>query len=266
MATEFPQAYLNTLDGILATESFTSAYQVQGAEFVNAKTVNVPELVLGELSDYTGKFGNDHTTELKYTAYTLDKDREYSFTVDAVEDADEANLRVANGLAEAQRVLVIPEMDTYFFGKAAAAAKTKGKTALTKENIKDEVRNARTQFVAAGLGQSADLFISSTALALLEDATDRQWSNEDAVTRMIGKYDIFTIYEVPDAMLAQDFIAISGGQGTIKNVIKRAVTKVTAPEVNQISDGYLCQARWVYGTVALKNKAAGIYVNKGAGA
>ena len=49
---------------------------------------------------------------------------------------------------------------------------------------------------------------------------------------------------------------------TIKTVIKRAVTRVFAPEVNQVSDGYLCQGRWVYGNVALKNKTAGIYASK----
>lgn len=263
MATEFPVEYLNTLDKILCTESYTSAYQVQGAEFIGAKTVNVPELTLSDsLSDYTGKFANGSKAEIHYTPYSLEKDREYSFTVDAVEDMNENHLRVANGLAEVQRTLVIPELDTYFFAKAAAAAKTKATATLTAANIKAELRKVRTAFVSAGIANSADLFMSSTALALLEDATDRGWANEGELHTMIGRYDIFNIYEVPDAMLAQDFIAIAGGQQTIKTVIKRAVTRVFAPEVNQVSDGYLCQGRWVYGNVALKNKTAGIYASK----
>lgn len=265
MDTQFPQEYLTTLDKILAAETYTARYQVQGAEFTSIKTVNIPELVIGDsLADYAGSFGNDDKAEIAYTAYTLEKDREYSFTVDAVDDIDEQHLRVANGAAEVQRRLLIPEMDGYFFKKAAAAAKTSGKTQLTVENIKDELRNARTQFVANGIGLSADMFISSTALALLEKATDRQWSSESDIHTTVGRYDIFNVYEVPDTMLAQDFIAIAGGQQTIKNIVKRAVTRVFSPEQNQTSDGWLCQMRWVYGNIAYKNQKAGIYANKGA--
>lgn len=265
MATQFPEEYLTTLDKILAAETYTAKYQAQGAEFTSVKTVKIPELVIGDaLADYSGSFGNDDKAEIAYETYTLEKDREYSFTVDAVEDIDEQHLRVANGAAEVQRRLLIPEMDGYFFTKAAAAAKTAGKTKLTAANVKEELRKARTQFVANGIGTSADLFISSTALALLEDATDRQWSNEGDIHTTIGRYDIFDVYEVPDTVLAQDFIAIAGGQQTIKNIVKRAVTRVFTPEQNQVSDGWLCQMRWVYGNIAYKNQKAGIYANKGA--
>lgn len=266
MATEFPQEYLNTLDKILATETFTSPYQVQGAEFTGTKTVQIPELTIGDgLGDYEGAFGNDDLAEIHYTSYTLTNDKEYSFSVDAVEDIDEQHLRIANGAAEVQRLLAIPARDGNFFTKVAAGAGTKTTVALTNANIKDELRKVRSKFVSIG-AMSADLYISSTALAALEDATERQWSNEGDIHTAIGRYDIFTIYEVPDDLLKCDFIAIAGGTNTAKSIMKRAVTRVFSPEQNQVSDGWLVQMRWVFDTIVYKNKKAAIYTNKAAAA
>ena len=274
MATEFPQKYLNTLDKILAAETFTAAYQVAGAEFVNAKTVNIPEIVLGEsLHDYDGTFAGTDKAEVKYETYTLAQDKAYSFTVDAVEDMDEQHLRVANGAAEVQRRLAIPAMDTNFFAKAAAGAGTKktytlgvtdgGSEEAPVKGIKTALREVRSKFVAVGC-MDADLFISSTALAMLEDATERQWASEDGIYTMIGKYDIFNIYEVPDALLACDFIAIAGGQNTVKQVVKRAKTQVIGENENQNSDGVKVNMRWVFDTIVYKKQAGAIFTNKGA--
>lgn len=271
MATQFPQEYLNTLDSILTAETFTAAYQETGAEFVSAKTVNIPTMSIGtSLGNYNGAFGNDDKAEIAYEAYTLSNDKEYSFSVDAVDDIDENHLRVANGAAEVQRQLTIPAMDSNFFAKVLAGAGTKKTDTLAvadgsgKVGIKTALRAVRSKFVEIGQ-MNADLFISSTALSLLEEATDRQWASEGDIHTMIGRYDIFNIYEVPDALLGCDFLAIAGGKNTVKTVIKRAVTRVFAPEQNQTSDGWLCQMRWVYDTIVRKPKKAAIYSNKAAG-
>lgn len=45
MATEFPEEYPKALDKVIELSSFTTKYQVKGAEFANAKTVKIPEPV-----------------------------------------------------------------------------------------------------------------------------------------------------------------------------------------------------------------------------
>lgn len=266
MATEFPAEYLQVLDDVITQESFTSRYQVDGAEFVNAKTVKVPTIEFDSKgTEAYSRFSTTGTAELKYTAYELDCDREKNFYIDAIEDADEMHLRVTNIVGEFEKQFLVPELDTYFFRKAAAAAKTKATTALSAANIKGELRNARTQMVQNGFG-TADLFITADAIGFLEDAIDRGFSGEGTITDMVGKYNIFDVYLVPDERLdGNDFVVIGGGQGTVKNVIKRAANYLFAPGQHTSGDGYLFQNRWVYGNVALKNKVGGIYANKAIG-
>lgn len=267
MATEFPVSYLNALDELYAQESFANAFAVADAQFVTAKTVKVPTMNFGTANPGSrayNRFANEDVVELKYETYELDSDREKTFYVDAVESQNEANLRIANALGEWTRTQYVPELDAYFFGKAAAAAKTKATAAISKTTIKDELRKARTQMKQAGIAR-ANLYMTSAALSALEDAIDRQFAGEGNINDMVGSYNIFDVYEVDDTRLAgNDFIVIGGGQNTIKLVNARAANYMFAPGQHTKGDGYLMQNRWVYGTVALKNKQAGIYVNKAA--
>jgi len=264
MTTEFPKKYLNVLDTIYEQESFAAKYQVDGAEFVGAKTVMVPELVIEDGTAAYNRFDSEDGAELHYTAYTLDQDREKQFYIDAIEDEDEAHLRQANVAKEFYRTKFIPEVDVNFFSKVKASAKTVATANLTSSNIKKELRKVRKQMKNAGISR-ADLYMTSDALGCLEDATNRQWSNEGEINDMVGKYDIFDIYEVPEArMPGSDFAAIgqnAKADNAIRHIMKRAVSYIFAPGQHTKGDGWLSQFRWVYGDVAWKNKNAALYVN-----
>lgn len=263
MATEFPVEYLTALDELVEQESFTTRYQVNGAEFTSKKTVMIPELVIADgLVEYD-RFKTENTAEIKYTAYELEKDMQTAFYIDAVEDIDEQHLRLLNVAREFERTKLVPSIDQYFFGKVKANAKTDAKTNLTAANIKEELRKARMQMVQNGF-TSADLYLSVDALSCLEDAIDRQFAGEGVITDVVGHYDMFNLFMAPDDRLAVDFAVIGGGTDTIKHIWKRQVAKTFSPEVNQSGDGTTLQFRWVYGTLCRKNKVGGIYVNKGA--
>ena len=263
MATEFPVEYLTALDELVEQESFTNRYQVQGAEFTSKKTVMIPELVIADgLVDYD-RFKTENTAEIKYTSYELEKDMQTAFYIDAVEDIDEQHLRLLNVAREFERTKLVPSIDQYFFNKAKASAKTDAKNNLTAANIKEELRKARMQMVQNGF-TSADLYLSVDALSCLEDAIDRQFAGEGVITDVVGHYDMFDLFMVPDDRLGVDFAVIGGGTDTIKHIWKRQVAKIFGPEVNQSGDGTTLQFRWVYGTLCRKNKTGGIYVNKGA--
>lgn len=262
-STEFPVEYAQVLDEVVEQESFTNRYNVQGAEFVNARTVKVPEIVIENGTTEYDRFQTKNNASIVYTPYELDMDRETAFYIDALDVQDQPLLDLVKVGSEFERVKFVPEVDKYFFNKAKAAAKTKGTTNITAANIKGELRKVRTQLKQNGYN-SASLYLTSDCLACLEDAMDREYSTEGTITDTVGRYNIFDLYEVPDDRLGNDFIAIADGDDRlIRNVIKRAVSNLFVPGVLQNGDGYELQMRWVYGTIALKNKNGGLYSNKG---
>ncbi len=262
MATEFPVEYLTALDELVEQESFTTRYQVSGAEFTSTKTIRIPELEIANGTVAYDRFKTENTAEIKYASYELDKDVQTAFYIDAVEDINEQHLRLLNVARDFERLKLVPEIDTYFFGKVKANAKTDAKTNITAANIKEELRKARVQMVQNGF-TSADLYLSVDALSCLEDSIDRQFAGEGTITDVVGHYDMFDLFMVPDARLGLDFAVIGGGTDTIKHIWKRQVAKTFGPEVNQSGDGTTLQFRWVYGSLCPKNRKGGIYVNKG---
>lgn len=265
MSTEFPVKYLNVLDTVYEQESFAAKYEVAGAEFVGAKTVKVPELTLdGGTAAYNRFDSSDNGAELHYEVYTLDKDREKQFYIDAVENEDENGLRQANVAKEFYRLKFVPEIDVNFFNTVKAKAKTVASANLSSSNIKGELRKARKQMNEAGI-RRADLYMTSDALGYLEDAIDRQFAGEGNITDMVGSYNIFDVYEVPsDRMPGIDFAVVgqnAAGDNAIRHIMKRAAAYVFAPGQHTKGDGFLNQFRWVYGCVAWKNKNGALYVN-----
>lgn len=262
---EFPTVFLNELDQLLLHGTYAGRYTVQGAEFVSNRTVNVPEITFPDaaVNDYD-RFRTENNVKLEYTPYTLGYDKEAVFYVDAVDDRDTAALLSTNAVAEYEREIFGPYIDVQFFRFLAQKAATKATTALTKDNIKGEIRKARTQFFEAGL-EGGELYMTSEAKGLLEDATGRQWANEGAINDVIGVYDGFQVIEVPAATLGADFIAVAGGQGTVRHIVKRAVSYLWAPGTHTSGDGWMAQLRWVFGDIVRKNRRVGIYCNAASG-
>lgn len=262
MATEFPTEYLTALDEVIEQESFTTPYSVDGAEFASAKTVMVPEITFDGGTEEYNRFKSEGKSEIHYEPYTLDHDREKTFYVDAIEDLDEAHLRVLHQVSEFERLYLVPEIDTGFFKHVGSKAKTTGTAALTTGSIKAELRKARTQMVNSGFAR-ANLYMTSDALNCLEDAIDRQFAGEGTITDMVGSYNIFQIYEVPESRLAGlDFAVIAPSPEVVRHVVKRAAHYFFEPGKHTTGDGYLDQMRWVYGDITRKNKVAGLYAHK----
>lgn len=262
-ANEFPVDYLTALDEELTQSSFSSKYDVEGAEFVSKKTVKVPRIEFKNGLMPYDEFKTDTGASLEYDMYELDHDAQADFKVDAVEDIDTAHILSTNLGGEFIRTKAVPEMDYDFFEKMVEYAGNRSTTALTETNIKSEIRKARTAFTQAGLA-GGDLYMSSEALELLENAIDRTFANEGNITDSVGNYKGFDIYEVPDLRLGTgvDFIAIA--PGCARYIKKRSVSYIFAPGRHTNGDCWLSQYRWVYGAIALKNKRNGIYVHHNA--
>ena len=259
--SEFPVAYLTELDQILTHETYAGRYEVSGAEFVGNKTVKVPEITFpGNPVNNYDRFRSEVGVKMNWRAYELGYDKEATFYVDAVDDRDAASILSTRTVAEYERMVFGPYVDQQFFRFAAQKAKTKSTTVLTASNVKAEVRAARTQFFEAGL-TGGELYVTSEVKGLLEDATDRQWGSEDQINDVIGTYDGFDVIEVPASLLGCNLLAISGGQETIRHIVKRAVSYLWQPGTHTHGDGWMAQLRWVFGDVVRENRRVGIYCN-----
>lgn len=265
--TTFPTEYLDAIDEVLAGATYASAYNVGAAEFANSRQVSVPEINFGSSPDPVAydRFKTEGEASIKRTVYTLDHDVEKVFYVDAVDAGDEPAAAQTTAIAEFERTVFAPYIDKDFFKVAAEQAKATAEETLTKDTVKASVRAAINQFTEAGLA-GGSLYVTSDVRGMLEDATNREWSNETAITNAVGTWDGLTVYSVPTATLGSgvNFLAISGGTNTIRYITKRAATYQFAPGQHTQGDGYLAQLRWVFGTIVYKNKKPGIYASKAA--
>lgn len=260
---QFPVEYLEEIDRALLGQMFASRYQTGGEEFVSNRTVMVPDLSFpdeGIPNDYDG-FQTENTATLKYTAYELPYDKQCVFRVDAVDDIDVAGLLTANEAGEYDRTVFAPWADKIFFRDTAALAGGTSAVSVTSSNVKAEFRKLRTHLRKYGLS-AGDVYMSSDALAALEEATTREWGNEGTITDSVGNYNGFDLFEdagerLPDGC---DMLAIAGGITTVRYVMKRAVTYTFAPGQHTTGDDWLTQIRRVFGNVVRLNKRPGIYV------
>lgn len=260
---QFPVEYLEEIDAALLGEMFASRYQTGGEEFVSNRTVMVPDLSFpneGIPNTYDG-FSTENTAQLKYTPYELPYDKQIVFRVDAVDDIDAAGLLTANEVGEYDRTVFAPWADGIFFRDTSALAGGASKVSVTQSNIKAEFRKLRTHLRKHGLA-AGDVYLSSDALAALEDATTREWGNEGTITDSVGNYNGFNLFEdagerLPDGV---DMLAIAGGITTVRYVMKRAVTYTFAPGTHTTGDDWLTQIRRVFGNIVRLNKKPGIYV------
>lgn len=262
--SKFPESFATAIDEVLTGATYANKYAVQGAEFVSGRTVNVPEISFGSLTkpDDYDRFATEHGATLTYTPYKLANDKQMQFYVDAVEDADTAAILTTQEVAQFERTIFAPAIDTDFFAEAVKqAGASKVEASIT--DVKASIRAMRSAFTEKGLA-GGDLYCTSDVVAALENAVNREFAGESAVTDMVGNYDGFNIYEVPAALLGNNvnFLGISGGTNTIRYITKRAVTYTFAPGTHTKGDGWLTQLRWVYGTVVYKNKKPGIYLSK----
>jgi len=125
------------LDELFVKESVTGILELLRPggiqlDFVNAKTVRVPNIVMSALSNYsrsTGYAAGD--IAITFTPYTLTMDRGRQFTIDEMDDEESGGLVVLNAMKTFERTQVIPEVDAYRLSTIASKATTDGTKAET---------------------------------------------------------------------------------------------------------------------------------------
>ena len=118
----------NELDEMFVKESVTGILELLRPggiqlDFVNAKTVKVPNIVMSALSDYSrlnGYAAGD--INLTWEPFTLTQDRGKQFTLDAMDNEESGGIAVIHAMKVFERTQVIPEVDSYRLSTLAAKA------------------------------------------------------------------------------------------------------------------------------------------------
>lgn len=118
----------NELDEMFVKESVTGVLELLRPggiqlDFVNAKTVKVPNIVMSALSDYSrlnGYAAGD--INLTWEPFTLTQDRGKQFTLDAMDNEESGGIAVIHAMKVFERTQVIPEVDAYRLSTLAAKA------------------------------------------------------------------------------------------------------------------------------------------------
>ncbi len=118
----------NELDEMFVKESVTGILELLRPggiqlDFVNAKTVRVPNIAMSALSNYsrtTGYVAGD--INLTWEAFTLTQDRGKQFTLDAMDNEESGGIAVIHAMKVFERTQVIPEVDAYRLSTLAAKA------------------------------------------------------------------------------------------------------------------------------------------------
>lgn len=272
MAVNLVTKFLPYVDEMFTTESKKSLLTNNDFEWTGAHTVKVHKVNTVAMNDYdrngsgenASRYGALGKVENALEEFTLTKDRSFTFVIDKM-DKDETGgvLSGASALARQQREIIIPEIDTYVYGKMTAGAGTKKTTVtLSADNIYDEIVDGNGVLDDAEVPETGRvLVVTPDTYRLMKKCPDIVMETdigEDMRLRgVIGNLDGLTIIKVPKKRLPAKF-----GFMIAHPVATVAPTKLEEYKVHQDPPGIsgeLVEGRIVYDAFVLDNKKTAIY-------
>ena len=282
MAVNLVTKFQPYVDEMFTTESKKSLLTNNDFDWTGAHTVKVHKVNTVSMNDYdrdgsgvgTSPEEGEPVTWSRYGAlgkventleeFTLSKDRSFTFVIDKM-DKDETGgvLSGASALARQQREVIIPEVDTYVYGKMTAGAGTKKTTVtLSAENIYTEIIEGNTALDNAEVPDTGRvLVVTPDTYLLMKKCADiimeTDISAEMRLQGVIANLDGLTVIKVPKKRLPENF-----GFMIAHPVATVAPTKLEEYKTHQDPPGIsgeLVEGRIVYDAFVLDNKKMAIY-------
>jgi len=288
---DYAKQYLAYFDEVYKANSVTRFLETGKEKYkpLGANQVLVNTLTLSGNYDYSRSAGyTAGTVSNTWVAYSLAMDRGLELTLDVM-DADEAQVQAANLQDSYLREKFFPELDLYRFTKIYADING---SSVSGTNIVEGTPTADTivKLIDDGISLLNDaevpmdarvIFISESSYQCLKESGEffkiKMASEMSTIlNREVETFDGHFIIRVPVARFNTAATFGSGSNSTtgtainfmivhvpaILAIIKRNILKITPPEINQISDGFLVQARNYHGCNVLGNKVSGVYIHK----
>lgn len=282
MAVNLVTKFIPYVDEMFTTESKKSLLTNNDFEWTGAHTVKVHKVNTVAMNDYDrdgsdvgttpgdgdlviwSRYGALGKVENTLEEFTLSRDRSFTFAIDKM-DKDETGgvLDGASALARQQREVIIPEIDTYVYGKMATGAGTKETaTTLTVDNIYDEIVEGNTVLDNNEVPDTGRILVVTPDVYLLMKKNpdinmETDVAEEMRLKGVIANLDGLTVVKVPKKRLPANF-----GFMIAHPVATVAPTKLEEYKVHQDPPGIsgeLVEGRIVYDAFVLDNKKMAIY-------
>lgn len=274
MAIELATQFLPYVDEQFKAESKRQLITNNDFEFTGAHSVKVYKVTTSAMNDYdregTGanhsRYGRVQGLDATTEELTLKKDRSFTFALDKLDvDETKAALQAAAALARQLREVVIPEVDTYVYGKVVAGAGTTETGALTDKNVYDAILKATEVLDTAEVPETnrvllvtPDTYTIMKKNASIVMATDV--GQDMRKLGVIGMLDGATIIKVPKNRLPEDvnFVLVHPSATVAPVKLEDYKIHKDPPGIS----GNLVEGRIAYDAFVLENKTKGIYVHK----
>ena len=272
MAVNLVTKFQPYVDEIFTTESKKSLLTNQDFNWTGAHTVKVHKVNTVAMTDYDRSGSGENVS--RYGAlgavgntleeFTLTKDRSFTFVIDKL-DKDETDgvLSGASALARQQREVIIPEVDTYVYGKMTSGAGTKKTTVtLSADNIYGEIIEGNSALDDAEIPDAGRILVVTPDTHIKKKkckdiVMETDVSAEMRLQGVIANLDGLTVIKVPKKRLPTNF-----GFMIAHPVATVAPTKLEEYKVHQDPPGIsgeLVEGRIVYDAFVLDNKKMAIY-------
>lgn len=276
MAIELVERYLPYVDEQFSTESKKELLTNNDFAFEGAHSVKIYKISTGSMNDYGrsgpkeqewSRYGKVENLNATTQRMVLEKDRSFTFAIDAL-DEDETGecLEAASALARQIREVVIPEVDTYVFGKMCeGAGNAPDEITLTKENIYLEIIKGNNILDNAQVPETGRVLVVTPDTYLLmkqckDIVMETDIGNDMRLRGVIGNLDGLTVIRVPASRLPDGFgFMIAHPMATVAPTKLAAYNTHTNPP--GIS-GTLVEGRIAYDAFVLDNKKEAIYYQK----
>jgi len=195
---------------------------------------------------------------------TLSRDRSFTFAIDRLdEDETMQQLCSAAALARQTREKIIPEIDTYTFGKICAGTGTKpAAIALTETNIYTEILKASEALDNAEAPEHGRAIVVTPAVYTLmkkcaDIAMETDIGNDLRLKGVLGYLDGCVVVKVPANRLPEGFgFLMAHPSATVAPVkLEEFTVHKNPPGIS----GDLVEGRICYDAFVLDNKKQAIY-------
>lgn len=284
-------------------ESISSIFDAQPGlfQFTGAKTVKIATWQAGGLSDYNRNNDvlgtesavgyQESTMQLKWNEYTIEQDRAARIPIEKFDDEETDGLAVGATTTELSRLVIVPEVDAYFFSKVYQEANKAG----TGNIVSGGINNKPLEALNAGLtyldnmevgAENQVIAMSPNYLNLLRNTTEltkfmAQGDYDKNVSFKMTEYEGRKLVIVPPARFNTEVKLHANGfslkgqpidfmilpKDAVTHIVKYNKVKVLDGDLalaasNQ--DGFVVYARVYHDTFVTKNKRVAIYVHTGA--
>ena len=286
MAVNLVTEFIPYVDEVFTKESKKQLLTNQDFTWTGAHTIKVHKINSVPMTDYDrdgsnvgqvpeegepviwSRFGALSTVENSIEEFTLTKDRSFTFVIDKL-DNDETGgvLAGASALARQQREVIIPEVDTYTYGKMVSGAGTTvtADPPISAENIYDAIIEGNSVLDDALVPETGRvLVVTPDTYRIMKKSPDITLNTDIGenmrLNGVIANLDGLSVIKVPKSRLPEDFVFMIAHPSACVAPVKLSEYRVHSdpPGIS----GELVEGRICYDAFVLDNKKKAIYVLK----